>query len=253
MLEGVQPLPILDFLTEFDPEDSESRFLAAAKLNAVMLYPSNQQLREELITFRTVEWEQIKAARKEGKPVAAICDDSRINLWLSQLVHMQRRHILPEIRRLTHGGILAGRRLYMVAGLETHGAGGSFNHSDELIPYKKLHDKEKIISTAKGAIHPAWKEFQGVSHLWAAEEILRLLHPHAENVPESCPEKLIPIAEWFRQFGEHFRPENTKKPVLDSEVTWRPPLDFDLIPFDGEEFLIQDKFRDFTPGMLAKL
>ena len=103
-------MPILDFLTEFDPEDSESRFLAAAKLNAVMLYPSNQQLREELITFRTVEWEQIKAARKEGKPVAAICDDSRINLWLSQLVHMQRRHILPEIRRLTHGGILERER-----------------------------------------------------------------------------------------------------------------------------------------------
>ena len=76
-----------------------------------MLYPNNWQLREEIVTFHTVEWAQLKARTREGKAVAALTEDPKIDLWLSRLSDSLRRYILPEIRKRSHQGILAGRRL----------------------------------------------------------------------------------------------------------------------------------------------
>jgi len=254
MPEGAHALPTLDFLSEFNSQDNESRFSVGVRLNAVMLYPTNWQLREEYIVFREVEWEQHKARTREGNPIAGITGNGKIDDWLSRLADMQRRHIEPEIRKRTHTGILAGKRLYYVAGLAIHINGGSFRRADELISYKRDHDiGGKIIATAKGAIHPAWREYKSVSHLWTAEWITKSVYPDLQNMPEHYPEKLIPIAEWFRKFGESYYPGNTKQPVLEPDWTWQPPPDFQMDPFNGEDFLIQDIGHDFWPENLAKL
>ncbi len=247
-------MPTMDFLSEYDPNDSESLFAIGTQLNAVMTYPNNWQLRKELIVFKTVDWEQIKAARIHGSPIAQITKDPKIDSWLSHLAHMQKRHIMPELTKRNHSGSIAGKRLYYTAGLEIHGLGGSFNKADELIPYQDMRDGAgRKIPTAKGSLHRNWRDYKDVAHLWVAEWIFRMTNRSANNMPEYYPEKLIGIAEWFRKFGEELCPGNTKKPILNPETTWKAPADFEFEEFDGTEFLTFDMFLDFGPDNLSKL
>jgi hypothetical protein len=137
-----------------------------------------------------------------------------------------QRDFQNSIRKLTHAGVLAGRRLHFVAGIERAGYKGSFNKADELIPYFKLKDLDgKIISTAKGAIYRAWKKFHSVAHLWAAYYLLPVMRDLYID-PFRNIDDFISVAEWFRNFGENHKPRNTGMPILDPEATWCPPNSF---------------------------
>jgi len=236
-------MPVLDFLSDYKPDDHSITENIGIKLNAVMLYPTDFQRREEYIIFNTTRQAQIHARRKRGEPFATITGNPETDISISRLVDMQRNDG-GELSSRIHAGSIAGRRLHYVSAIQASGERGSFNTADKLIhkPYarnsEKLKDQEgQIIATAPAKIKDAWNIFHPVAHLWAAFNLYPGLY--GDESALNNPKRFIPLAEWFREFGENNMPGKGYDTYLNPESTWRPPESFHF-----------DKLTDTPPIIL---
>jgi hypothetical protein len=213
-------MPQMKFLT--DEPDSQW----TGNLFGIMLYPDDENKREELLTVLKAK-NYLPELQNYPIPPDVIltkskpCGCLQWEEWSRTLLDIAVTLIdAPPYDKIINktaqkGGAIAGEKLYIIAQIECSGLKGSAAKAEHMM---KCSDRTN---------RDSWKKFMSVAHLHTAMWIYPCLYG-GDHFPLDRPLDFLKVAEYFRRFGENFYPGNQHKPVLDPRKTWKPPKNFPI-------------------------
>jgi len=234
-------MPVIDFLRNVVPVtgqiDIGKTVDISIKLLALMKFPDDSTTRDRYYDVQIELFNQKIARKILGEPIAKVTGDEKQDLHISRMSDAYRDTPFPHEKERSQKGLIIGLRLHYVSVLANTSGRGSFNAADFLISLDKWIDSDdQDIPSSRYAIHYAWKLMKPVAHLWAAHRLYPEIYGHGE--PTQDAEHFISLAEWYRNFATKYTPPNASATVLNSDLMWLPPDDFNfaehtLIPFNA--------------------
>ena len=192
---------------------------------AVMLFPDNNALRNQLFAVERVKYEVMDAKDKDPLEVDAFT----LKLLLDAPAYAALRN---EVKERTKEAILAGDLLsimYLMERFELSEPSMNkaiFIASEYAKKYK--YGDESSINSSERMIRKYWNKFMPVAHLWGAFRMNQVypFAPGNEGVGYQDSIPFLSAAKGLYNFGVRFIPfrAKNKKTILDADLCWKVPV-----------------------------
>lgn len=201
----------------------------ALSVLGVMLYPSDQDRRAELLAVGDA------ADAHPDHPLSA-------DVWRRLLNAPPLKEYFDKAGILLLMGWQAGEVLKTIAIIENSDMQASVRKAIHCVRQRcfgATTSEGRRVSYTQRSVYKGWKAFTSVAHLWAAahswgDEARPAEQLRLEWLREVQFGEFLALAEWFREFGERHVPSNQTHygSTLNPKQTWRVPASYPLPEID---------------------
>ncbi len=234
-------------------------------LFATMIYPNNENKREEYASCRFVEGLiNISDAGNNADILRQLeqFQASEVKTRLQHVLHARSyEKVIEDSKVAGWKGILAGMIFLLVYLMDKKGTKEPSIGKAQQTLLKSMKARPEIYngkSYKESTIECLWKEFRSVAHLWAAGFAFLDVHTHtcAEVSLLQNADKIIAHSEMFRKFGQKFILSRVgNRSLLIPNLTWQPPSSYPIIDVEQNKITmgkdLENLLKSYSTNQLS--